>query len=169
MIKRMLVASLAVIGLFGLALVVGAQGPGPRGGFGRRGPGGRVVLAGGVGRPARRVVPSISLRIQGRPYSLSSSLTAKQQARFPTRPRGRLPATVMAARTATRLCRRSGRGGLESGPQEFIYVRDMGAKMNYIVHKTNGTNGTYEQIPMKTHARPNGNPNPNWQGGGTER
>jgi hypothetical protein len=163
-IKRALCSSLAVVGMLGLALVVGAQGPGPRGGFGRRGPGGPGG-PGGWGSAA--CAPNCP------PYQFTYTRNTVQPILLPD---GKTTSTIPNTTTGTiagdsngstyRHATLSAVGpwASQSGPQEFIYVRDLGAKMNYIVNKTRGT---YEQFPIQTQTPlGNGNPNPNWKGGG---
>lgn len=99
MVKRLLFISVACVGLFGLALVVAAQGPGMRGGSAAA----ARAKAVAVQSPVRQAAPNISLPLRGRAWSLSSSLQARAKSRII--PRGQLPATSMAARIATKLCR----------------------------------------------------------------
>ena len=166
MIKRVLFASFAVIGLLGLTLVVGAQGPGLRGGFGRGGPEGPGG-PGGWGSAA--CAPNCS------PYQFTYTRNTIQPILLPD---GKTTGTIPNTTTGTIAGDSSGSTyrhvtlsavgpwASKSGPQEFIYVRDLGAKMNYIVNKTKGT---YEQFPIKPRTPPgNGNPNPNWKGGGPD-
>jgi hypothetical protein len=164
-IKRVLFSSLAVVGLLGLALVVGAQGPGPRGGFGRRGHGG----PGGGGWWGSAACAQKQNCPQ---YVFKYTRTSVQPVLLATGP-------DKVTNTTTGMIAGDNYGstyrdvtlsawGAQSGPQEFIYVRDLDPKvmMNYI---QNVTKGTYEQFPIKPRTPPgNGNPNPNWKGGGPD-
>ena len=160
MIKRVLFASFAVIGLFGLALVVGAQGPGPRGGFGRGGRGG----PGGGGWGSAKCAPSCpQYQFTYTRTSVQPVLLASGASTVTNTTTGTIAGDVYGStyRDVTLSA-----WGSKSSPQEFIYVRDLdpGVMMNYI---ENVTKGTYEQFAIKLHTPPgSGNPNPNWKGGG---
>ena len=157
MIKKTILASLAMIGLLGMALVVGAQGPGPREGFGRGGPGGGGP--GEWGPPCTSGCPA---------YQFTYTRTVKQ----PVFDKGNLTTNTVTT-TGTIASYSDGSsyrdvtmspvipGQPDLGPQKFIYVRDMTAMTNYIEHV--GKSGTtYEKFAIKPP--PSGNPN--WKGGG---
>ena len=165
-IKRVLFAIFAVIELFGLALVAGAQGPRLQGGGGLHGPG-RLGGPGGWGTAA-------CAQKQNCPqFVFKFTRTSVQPVLLATGP-------DKVTKTTTGMIAGDNYGsryrdvtvsawGSQSGPQEFIYVRDMdpGIMMNYI---ENVTKGTYVQFPIKPRTPSDSeNPNPNWKGERTER
>ncbi len=152
--KKAMFESLAVIWSLGLALAVGAQGPGPRGGFGPGGPGGGGPEA--WGPPCTSGCPV---------YQFTYTRTVTQ----PVFDKGNL-ATNTVKTTGTIASYSDGSsyrdvtmspvipGQSDTGPQKFIYVRDMGAMVNYIEHV--GKSGTtYMKFPIKSPGA-----NSNWSG-----
>ena len=161
--KRMLCASLAVVGLLGLALVVSAQRPGLRQNFGY----------GGTGRwSSAKCAPNCPQ------YQFSYKRETMQPILLPD---GKT-STITNTTTGTVAGNMYGStyhdvtlsavvpGQSQAGPQEFIYVRDMdpGVMMNYIEHIAKGGTTTYEQSPIKLPPA-NVNSNPNWKGGGPSK
>jgi hypothetical protein len=153
-IKRVVFPSFALVGLLGLALAVGAQGPRGREGFGPGGPG-------SFGPPCTSGCPQYQ-------YTYKRTITQ------PIFKDGKAD-TSTTTTTGTIASYSDGSsyhdgtmtpvvpGRFSSGPQEIIFVRDMEGKMNFIGHV--GKSGTtYEEYAIKPPPTHNGNPN--WKGGG---
>lgn len=164
--KGALLAGLAAIVVFGLALRVGAQGPPPPGEFGRRGPGpgapgGLGGPIGGVGRCTANCTPyqftytrtsTQPVLVDGKPSTISNTTTG-------TIARDSNGSTYRDVKVSA-----IGPWASETGPQEFIYIRNLDPSImtQYIV---NVTKKTYEQFPIHPSTPPaSGNPNPNWLG-----
>ena len=159
MLKKAMFVGLVVAGVFGIALVVGAQGPGPRGreGFGPGGPG-------GWGPPCTSGCPV---------YQFTFTRTVTQ----PVFSKGSTTPTTTTNTTTGTIASYSdgssyrdvtvsavGPWQSQSGSQEIIFVRDMVAKMEYIEHMNKSGTSTYEQFPIQPP--PSGNRGSNWQGAG---
>ena len=157
MIKRVIFPSMALIGLLGLALAAGAQGPRGREGFGP-GPSG----PGSFGPPCTSGCPQYQ-------YTYTRTITQ------PIFKDGKA-VTSTTTTTGTIASYSDGSsyrdvtmtavvpGQNQSGPQEIIFVRDMEGKMNYIEHVGGKSGTTYEQFAIQPP--PNHGGNPNWKGGG---
>jgi hypothetical protein len=165
-IKRVLYASCAVVGLLGLAVVVGAQGPRAREDFGPLGPGGPGVPGGrGSGIPACAQTKNCP--------TYQFTWTRKITRPVLTSPTSASPVTdvtsgVIAGDQYGSTYREVtvspvGPWASKPGPQEFIYVRDLDTMLGYI---QNVTKNTYEKFPILVRT-PHGNvtPDPNWNGG----
>jgi hypothetical protein len=167
-IKKIVVASFAVVGLLGLALAVGAQGPGGPG----PGPGGRFGRGGhgGPGGPGGWASAKCSPNCPQYQFAFSRTTT---RAIFVPGP----PASAKTVtETSTGVIAADNYGstyrqvtlpawGSSSTSQEFIYVKDLdpGVLMDYI---ENVTKGTYEEHAIKVRTPPAGaKTNPNWKGG----
>jgi len=163
--ERGLLAGLAAIVVFGLALQVGAQGP-PPGEFGRRGagpgPGGPMAgsfafggLVGGFGGKT----------VTGHAFQAKFTITRTETL-----------ANNTITNTTTGILARDGDGNTYRdvklpaiGPwassgksQEYVYIRNVTKQMDYII-----TNGTYQASAIHPHnPRPGGNSNPGRQGEG---
>lgn len=165
MIKKLLFFGSAVVGLFSLALVVAAQGPGPGGGFGHRGPGGPGGPEGLGGRRSAKCSPSCPqyqftfTRTTIQPVLLANGPSTVKNVTMGTIA-GDMYGSTYRDVTFTPV----GPWAAQAGPQESIFVHDLdpGVLMNYI---ENVTKGTYEQFAIKEHTPPaGGGPNPNWKG-----
>jgi len=164
-IKNMVVASLAVVGLLGLALVVGAQGPGPGpgGGFrrgahrGRGGPGGWASAKCAPNCPQYQFTFT---RTSKRPVLSSSSSTGASTVTNTT-------TGVIAGDQYGSTYRQTTLPafGSNSTPQVIIYVKDLdpGVMMDYM---ENMTKGTYQAHPIKVPSSTGGGANPGWKGPG---
>jgi len=149
-------ASMAAILLAGMALVVSAQGPPPGGGFGgRRGPGpggplgGMFEFGGLMGGFGGKLVT-------GKPVQAAFTITHTE-----TLPGNSISNTTTGtfARGADgstyRDVKLSGMGPWAAAgkTQEFAYIRNVTAGMQYIV---NVTKGTYKAFPIREHNPPGG-------------
>jgi hypothetical protein len=152
-IKKVIFPSFALVGLLGLALVVGAQVPRGREDFG---PGG----LGSFGPPCTSGCPR---------YEYTYTRTTTQPifeggnaSSFTTTTTGTIASYSDGSfyRDVTMTPVVPGR----FSPQEIISIRDMEGKMNYILHvgKSGTTYETYPIKPPPTHAG-----NPNWNGAGS--
>jgi hypothetical protein len=163
--KRVVFGSLAVVGLLGLALAVGAQRPHPglRGDFGHGGPG-----------RWGRGIPACSQTKNCVPYQFTWTRTITR----PVLPSSSNPSATPVTITTNGVVAGDNFGSTyykvtvspvgpwasKPGSQEFIYVRDLDTMLGYI---QNVTKNTYEKFPIQEHARPgNGTPNPEWKGRG---
>jgi hypothetical protein len=158
--KRALRVSFAMIGMLGLALVVGAQGP-PPGDFGRRGPGpgpggpmaGSFEFGGLVGGFGGKTVA-------GKPFQAKFSITRTET----------LPNNTITNTTTGVLARDSdgstyrdvslpaiGPWASSGKPQEFVYFKNVTKLTDYIVDVTKGT---YQEFSFHPRNSGGGNPNP---------
>jgi len=143
-------AGLAVLAMAGMALVVGAQGPPPRGGDGDRGPGpgrpmaGSFEFGGLVGGFGGKVVT-------GKPFQATFTITRSET----------LPGNMITNTTTGTLARDAdgstyrdvklssiGPWAASGKVQEFAYIRNVTKAVQYIVDVTNGT---YRAFAMRTN------------------
>ena len=154
--RAMIGTGLAGMMLAGMALVVSAQGPPPRGGFGGgRGPGGGGPAAGmfefgglmgGLGGKL----------VTGKPVQANITITHTE-----TLPGNSITNTTTGvfARGADGSTYRDvkmaamGPWAASGKAQEFAYIRNVTAGMQYIV---NVTKGTYQAFPIREHEPPQG-------------
>jgi hypothetical protein len=165
--EKVLLAGLAVIAMFTLALQVGAQGPPPPGGFGRGG------LGLGPGEPMAG-----SFEFEGLVGGFGGRTVTGHafQAKFTiTRTETLADKNIITNTTAGLLARSSdgntyrevtlpgiGPWASSGKSQKFVYIRNVTKQMDYIV-----TDGTYEALAIPPqNARPGGNSNPGRQGQG---
>ncbi len=162
--KTTLQAVLVGILVAGLAVVAGAQGPPPPGGFGRRGHGGREDMGG----PAGMMGGGGKCTAPCTPYQFTFTITSTE----PVLVDGKL-STVPNTTTGTiardtngstyRDVKGAGIGpwAAQGGAQEFIFIKnlDPSVMMSYFV---NVTKGTYEQFAIHPHTPPSGQ----WEGKG---
>jgi hypothetical protein len=159
-IKRVLLASSAVVGLLGLALVVGAQGPRAREDFGPFGPGGR-----GSGIPAcaqTKNCPTYQFtwtRKITRPV-LTSATSASPVTDTTS---GVLAGDQFGSTYYEVTVSPVGPWASKPGPQELIYVRDLDTMLGYI---ENVSKNTYEKFPIQVRTPRDGRSSPVWNGGG---
>ncbi len=161
--KTALHAVLAAFLVFAMSLLAGAQGPPPRGDFGRHGPGGPGGPGGPMGGSGSCTAPCT-------PYQFTVTITSTE----PVLVNG-AASTITNTTTGTiardtngstyRDLKLSGFGpwAAQGGAQEFISIKnlDPSIMMNYIV---NVTKGTYEQFAIHAHT-----PSGNWQSKGPGR
>ena len=158
---KMLRASLAVIGVLGLAVVAGAQGPPRPGEFGRRGPGP------GLGGPMEGSFEFGGLMggfggktVTGKPFQAKFTITRTET----------LPNNVIT-NTITGVLARDNDGSTYRdaklpaiGPwassgesHEFVFIRNLAKQTDFLV---NVAKGTYQEFPSRPHASRDGKFNP---------
>ncbi len=161
--RTMLGTGLAGLMLAGMALVVSAQGPPPRGGFGGgRGPGGGP--AGGMFEFGGLMGGFGGKLVTGKPVQATITITHTE-----TLPGNSITNTTTGvfARGADGSTYRDvkmaamGPWAASGKAQEFAYIRNVTAGMQYIV---NVTKGTYQVFPIREH-----NPSPGAKDGRPDR
>jgi hypothetical protein len=164
--KTGLYAVLAAILVFAISLAAGAQGPPPRGDFGRRGPDGPGG-PGGAGGPGGPMGGFGSCTAPCTPYQFTVTITSTE----PVLVNG-AASTIHNTTTGTiardtngstyRDLKLSGFGpwAPQGGPEELIFIKNLEPSImtDYIV---NVTKGTYEQFAIHPHT-----PSAKWQGKG---
>jgi hypothetical protein len=143
--------------VIGMAVVAGAQGPPPPGGFGRRGHGGPEGMGGPGGPGGMMGGGGGKCTAPCMPYQFSFTITSTQ----PVLVNG-VASTINNTTTGTiardangstyRDVKGAGLGpwAAQGGAQEFIFIRNLDPTvlMNYFV---NVTKGTYEQFAIHAH------------------
>ena len=156
---RMAHVGYALSAMLGLALVIGAQGPPPPGGFGHRGPGpggpmaGSFEFGGLVGGFGGKTVT-------GKPFQAKFTIT-----RVETLPNNMITNTVtgILARDSDGSTYRDvtlpaiGPWASSGKPQEFVYIKNVAKVMDYIIDVSKGT---YRQLPSRAREAAGGDHNP---------
>jgi len=152
--SRSVCAGCALIAMLGLAVVVGAQGPPPPGGFGRRGPGpgpggpmaGSFEFGGLVGGFGGKTVT-------GKPFQAKFTIT-----RVETLPNNTITNTVIGilARDSDGSTYRDvtlpaiGPWASSGKPQEFVYIKNVTKLMDYIINVGKGTYREFASRPRNS-------------------
>ncbi|MCU1342105.1 MAG: hypothetical protein JWN92_1528 [Candidatus Acidoferrum typicum] len=154
-------AGYALIPILGLALVVGAQGPPPPGGFGHRGPGPGGPMAGSF--EFGGLVGGFSGKtVTGKPFQAKFTIT-----RVETLPNNSITNTV------TGVLARDGDGSTyrdvtlpaigpwasAGKPQEFIFIKNVAKQMNYMIDVSKGT---YREFSSQARNASGGDHKPGW-------
>jgi hypothetical protein len=161
---RVLVAGLAAIAMFGLALRVGAQGPPPPGEFGGRGHGpghggpmaGSFEFGGLVGGFGGTTVTGHAFQAK---FTITRTETLADKNTITNTTIGILARDNNGNTYRDVTLPAIGPWASSGKSREFVYIRNVTKQMNYII-----TNGTYEAFAIKQHnPRPDGRdqaPNP---------
>jgi hypothetical protein len=166
--KKLVGASFLALALCGVAWMAGAQGPPPRGEFGRRGPGP------GPGGPMDGMFSLEGGGLMGG-YGGKTVLNNAYQANFTNTNQEQLVGNAITTTTTGTVARGTdgsvyydvklpaiGPWAAAGKVREFIYIRNLSNSTEYIVDVSRGT---YRSFSIRQHDRPaNRNPNPAWQG-----